>query len=711
MAWTVHREHPEHFEVQGDVGRFKVRKSSLSPTAIARMQKLAIGGKVRPAAPGKLDKVGPEAKAGAKRFADGAGPDDTQPLPGDPGYDPTQPAPDDPNYSPRQDPGPLDGVKAVGAKESAMEDSAVDAVKQKGVVGALQDAGKGEAAWEQKNFPAVGKVVDAIKSGGRGASPRDQSPVNAYLEQRNKDVNATSAGNLGKLFHAIGDAVSSPSSDPERGAMEKLGLAKPSAPSDTDAPADQDQPAAQTDDQPPTSSGESGPAIGTSTAIADPNPNDPRIPQAAGTGGSAPGDYASAAEKAASEEENLGKVQQQSADALATKGEDQANEQRAWLKEFERSQAEHETALNKMFDDYRNSKIDPNHFWADKTSDDKVKMGIGMLISGIGAGLTGQPNLASQYLDRSIERDFESQKANLGKKASVLSYYMDRMHSRDAAMLQTRAVLGNIAAAEYDAQATRLGGTQLAQQHKLQAAQMRQNAVVQSKQAAAMDVDAQMKQIDLQRAQAQQSIWRKLASGNAGGMSQEEMRLGGMMGVIEPVQVDRQGTLGIARSKPDAEALNKALPEWHAAMDIIDRMQQVRGQNPRAIAIPGTDAAREYNGLENNLGNAIEKATAGRVNGETLKSQIQNMGGTFAKLFAKDPLAATREWANAQHRSLVNQHTWTQEGGSVRDAETNRPAGGPPPSVPKGSVHISNGKESGWLTPGTAMPAGFKRIQ
>lgn len=548
MAWQVSHEDATHFHVKGNAGLFKVSKKALTAGAIERMQKLAAGGKVRPAAPGKLDKVGPEAKTGAKRFAKGAGPDDTQPTPGSPGFNPTAPVEDDPNYVPQ--PGEGDRSPFV----------APDAGSPAGAKFDKDGAPLNEAAVRQLTIEQTKGAL------GQNAGPPSDPPSPTTAARDAPDAAPWSLPSSS----AAGDSASPP--------------------------------------QATQSGGDGKPPVDTSTNVQDPdsqhvveelNASVARGKQGPGATGGAPGDYATAAEKAAQAEEALGQTEQSNAATLAQTQADQAKEQRAWLGEFQRQQAEHETALNKMFDDYRNSKIDPNHFWADKTSDDKVKMGIGMLISGIGAGLTGQPNLASQYLDRSIERDFESQKANLGKKASVLSYYMDRMHSRDAAMLQTRAVLGNIAAAEYDAQATRLGGTQLAQQHKLQAAQMRQNAVVQSKQAAMLDVESRMKQFELNRMLQMQKMMGEGTAPEPGyvpsGTSPPMLTEWSLKGMSEREKAAREMRVNLPEMGSEAhtyapshvaQEVNKTLPEYLNMERNLSVLERLGKQHSLAINTP-----------------------------------------------------------------------------------------------------------------------------
>ena len=69
--------------------------------------------------------------------------------------------------------------------------------------------------------------------------------------------------------------------------------------------------------------------------------------------------------------------------------------------------------------------IDPDRFWNDKSTGQKVMATIGLILGGIGSGLTGQPNAALQVLQNQIDKDIESQKLNaeqaLAKKKHALN--------------------------------------------------------------------------------------------------------------------------------------------------------------------------------------------------------------------------------------------------------------------------------------------------
>jgi hypothetical protein len=84
-------------------------------------------------------------------------------------------------------------------------------------------------------------------------------------------------------------------------------------------------------------------------------------------------------------------------------------------------------------------KIDPNRIWHDAGTGGRIAAGLGILIAGMGSGLTGQPNMALKVIDDAIDKDIESQKADLGKTQSLLSLNMQKRRDIRQAYLDTKS--------------------------------------------------------------------------------------------------------------------------------------------------------------------------------------------------------------------------------------------------------------------------------
>lgn len=85
--------------------------------------------------------------------------------------------------------------------------------------------------------------------------------------------------------------------------------------------------------------------------------------------------------------------------------------------------------LNKIQQEHNNlsqaiadQKIDPRHFWNSKDTGGKIGSIIGIMLSGIGAGLQhSTQNMALELINKNIDRDIDAQKTELGKKQNLLS--------------------------------------------------------------------------------------------------------------------------------------------------------------------------------------------------------------------------------------------------------------------------------------------------
>lgn len=98
-----------------------------------------------------------------------------------------------------------------------------------------------------------------------------------------------------------------------------------------------------------------------------------------------------------------------------------------------------------LTNDLANSKIDPKRMWNNMGTANKISAAIGMFLGGIGAAQTGGPNQALGLIQKGIEQDIEAQKADLGKKETLLSMnlrkYGDLNTAYQATQLQQSAAV------------------------------------------------------------------------------------------------------------------------------------------------------------------------------------------------------------------------------------------------------------------------------
>ncbi len=105
----------------------------------------------------------------------------------------------------------------------------------------------------------------------------------------------------------------------------------------------------------------------------------------------------------------------------------------------------------KLSQEVANTNIDPQRYMHSLSTGQKIGAAIAMVVGGIGAGLSRGPNLAMQTIQNAINADIDAQKANLGKKQSLLSTnlqkYKDMRLAEQATMMQMNAMTqGQIAA-------------------------------------------------------------------------------------------------------------------------------------------------------------------------------------------------------------------------------------------------------------------------
>lgn len=118
-----------------------------------------------------------------------------------------------------------------------------------------------------------------------------------------------------------------------------------------------------------------------------------------------------------------------------------------------------------ILEQFVNQKVDPNSYWGNMSTGDHVLAGLSMLLSGIGAGITGKDNLAVAHFNKMQDQDIAAQRFNIehGKEASelyskrasdFLSAGLSRQHALDATDLSIKQQ----ATTDLEIQAQALGG-------------------------------------------------------------------------------------------------------------------------------------------------------------------------------------------------------------------------------------------------------------
>jgi hypothetical protein len=125
---------------------------------------------------------------------------------------------------------------------------------------------------------------------------------------------------------------------------------------------------------------------------------------------------------------------------IAQAYEDKINVQERAFSDYQNAMHGLQAQSEKMAQDIAGFKVDPERFWNSKSDGSKFGTAISVMLGGLGAGLQGTThNAAMEVLQKSIDRDIESQKLELGKKQTLLSDNFRAQGNLAAAEAATRA--------------------------------------------------------------------------------------------------------------------------------------------------------------------------------------------------------------------------------------------------------------------------------
>lgn len=140
----------------------------------------------------------------------------------------------------------------------------------------------------------------------------------------------------------------------------------------------------------------------------------------------------------------------QAAQAKATAAAEIETQQRlqSVQENYQKSLAELQSERQALQADLQNAHIDPSRFINNMSTGKKIGTAIGLMLSGLGAGGSGQQNMAEKFLRSQIDADIEAQKGEIGKKQNLLSMNMQKFGDLRAATEMTKAMQLDIAASK-----------------------------------------------------------------------------------------------------------------------------------------------------------------------------------------------------------------------------------------------------------------------
>lgn len=135
--------------------------------------------------------------------------------------------------------------------------------------------------------------------------------------------------------------------------------------------------------------------------------------------------------------------------------EQQAMETAFRQHQFETKQQELMGHIDTISNEIAQNKINPNQYLGNMSTVGKLSTVAGLIMGGIGSGLTGKSNAALEVLNANINRDIDAQKANMGQKNTLLGAYYKQLGNMRDAELMTRATMQQTFANQLQAEAAR----------------------------------------------------------------------------------------------------------------------------------------------------------------------------------------------------------------------------------------------------------------
>jgi hypothetical protein len=371
--------------------------------------------------------------------------------------------------------------------------------------------------------------------------------------------------------------------------------------------------------------------------------------------------------------------QYQSAVMGQAKAEGELGQRKASLLEQEQSDMQKlQAESEKRFADYMakadavakaamEGKVNPNAYMESMSSGSKVATAIGLILGGIGGGLTHQENPAMKFLNQQIERDVEAQKANMSKQQNMMSYFVRQGESVQNATQLSKAFTANIYATKLEAEGAKMQGTMAGNIAKQKAAEIRlQYAPV------------------LQQA-AQRSALMGMANKSASGSEADYQKRMNMLHAVSPEMYKEAEEnyipgVGVASIKPsdkDREALASAAQLKKSLTELQARAATI------GTTIPGSEADKvnktKVAAIQLQMKNAYQLGVLSQSDLDMLDKLVANPGSILTNR-AISQLEATKQSMGALEKGLYGKLGVTpfqgggggMEGRTASDAKGNK---------------------------------------
>jgi hypothetical protein len=270
---------------------------------------------------------------------------------------------------------------------------------------------------------------------------------------------------------------------------------------------------------------------------------------------------------------------------------------------------EGQARYQKMLDDDRNLKIDPNHWWASRDIGQKLSAGIGVALGSLGAAFTKGPNFAMDIINKAIDQDFEAQRQNIVNKKSNTEAQGNFLQNaiRNGFGIQEAKNMNDMRGLEKASQVLNmLKGTLTSPQAQAQADA----------------VNAQIQQAQVAKKQQMDSLLSNLASQASARVGQgfSNLNMASEIGMRQ-FMMDHQDLFpnpnqttfvnGERLSVPVGADAKKAGDQLQAYGDAIRKIDEIMGKSNSSWGIKGTESKRLGTQSADELKVLLEKANNG----------------------------------------------------------------------------------------------------
>jgi len=235
---------------------------------------------------------------------------------------------------------------------------------------------------------------------------------------------------------------------------------------------------------------------------------------------------------------------------------------------------------------YASGKVDPNRFWSNLGTGQKIASIIGVFLGGLGAR-DGRPNYALQILNDHIDKDIEAQKSDINKNQNLYSQYVKQYGDEQRASIATKLQLMSSAQAQIAKAAAQNGSKQAMVNAQLGIAEFQRQAA------------------PLEMKLAQLNTMRQLVGANGSGSGGIPTNQVPASVLADPKTAGRLVDVGgksyLARTEDEAKQLRTENEKADSVLNQIDSLQQLG----KSALIPGSRA--------NNIAHAIRSRLAAEI--------------------------------------------------------------------------------------------------